>query len=89
VIVQLKPALLPPLELATLTLKLWLPIARPLYVVGEVQSAGCPLSSEQVVVETVPVVVQLNDALVEVVELGGVLVRVTVGAPGGAVVELV
>jgi hypothetical protein len=43
------------------------------------------------VVVTVPVVVHANDALVDVVELGGVLVRVTVGAPGGggAVVELV
>jgi hypothetical protein len=40
-------------------------------------------SSEQVVLVGEPVVVQLNDALVEVVEEAGVDVRVTVGPAGG------
>ena len=39
-----------------------------------------PLSSEQVVLVGLPLVVQAKLALVEVVELGGPLVSVTVGA---------
>ena len=41
---------------------------------------GVAPSSEQVVLETVPVVDQEKLALVDVVELGGVLVSETVGA---------
>jgi hypothetical protein len=52
--------------------------------VGETHAAGAALSSEQVVLLTVPVVVHANVALVAVVVAVGVCVSVTVGAAGGA-----
>ena len=47
---------------------------------GDPHVAARPPSSEQVVLVIVPLVVHENDAFVEVVEFGGVLVSVTVGA---------
>jgi hypothetical protein len=83
VIVQLKLALLLPPAFETVTLKLWPPAERLLYDVGELQVTAAAPSSEQVVLVTVPVVDQAKVALVDVVELAGVPVNVTVGAPGG------
>jgi hypothetical protein len=73
---------LPPL-LETVTRNVWLPTARAEYGFGDVHATGVPLSSEQVVLETVPPVVQVNDALVDVVDEAGPLVNETVGAEVG------
>jgi hypothetical protein len=69
-----------PAEFETVTRNEWLPTARPVYDFGEVHATAAALSSEQVVVETVPVDDHPNDALVDVVEDDGPLVRLTVGA---------
>jgi hypothetical protein len=55
------------------------PTARAEYDFGDVHAAAAALSSEQVVVDTLPVVDQPNDAVVEVVDDPGPLVRLTVG----------
>ena len=52
---------------------------------GDEQAIAAAPSSEQVVLLTVPVVVHVNDALVEVVDEAGPLVRPTPGAEGGGV----
>jgi hypothetical protein len=69
-----------PAEFDTLTRKECVPTARPLYDFGDAHATAAALSSEQVVVETVPVVDQPNEAPVEVVEDDGPLDRLTVGA---------
>jgi hypothetical protein len=78
---------LPP-EFDTVTRNECVPIARPVYDLGDVHATAVALSSEQVVVETVPVVDQPNDAPVDVVDDAGALVRPTVGAPVPALVTL-
>jgi hypothetical protein len=80
---QLAVALaLPPL-FETVTRNVWLPTASPEYDFGDVHATGVAPSSEHVVLETVPLVVQVNDALVEVVDEAGPPVNETVGALGG------
>jgi hypothetical protein len=63
----------------TVTRNEWEPTARPEYDFGEVHAAAAALSTEQVVLETVPVVDQPKDAEVDVVDVAGPLVRLTVG----------
>jgi hypothetical protein len=74
----------------TVTRKLWLPTARPEYDFGDVHAVGVALSSEQVVLETVPPVVHEKDALVDVVDEDGAPVKDTVGAEplGGGVLPV-
>jgi hypothetical protein len=80
---QLAVALaLPPL-FETVTRNVWLPTASPEYVFGDVHPVGVAPSSEHVVLDTVPLVVQVNEALVEVVDEAGPPVNLTVGALGG------
>jgi hypothetical protein len=64
------------------------PTARLEYDFGEAHAVAAALSSEQVVLETVPLVDQPNDAVVAVVEPLGPEVTVTVGSAvaGGAAV---
>jgi hypothetical protein len=52
---------------------------------GDEQAVGAAPSSEQVVLLTVPVVVQVNDAVVEVVDEAGPPVNPTLGADGAGV----
>ncbi len=89
VTVQLYDALALPAEFATVTRNECAPAASPLYDFGDVHETAAPPSSEQVVVETVPVVDQPNVAVVDVVDDAGPLPRLTVGALGvGAVVTV-
>ena len=81
-------ALALPAEFDTVTRNECEPTARPVYDFGDVHATAAAPSSEQVVVETVPVVDQPNDALVDVVDDAGALVRPTVGAPVPALVTL-
>ncbi len=91
VTVQPCEAVVEPPSFVTVSTKLWLPTARPVYVVGDEQALATAASSEQVVLVGEPVVVQLKDVLVEVVEAAGTEPNVTVGAvtpgavPDGAV----
>jgi hypothetical protein len=57
-----------------------LPTASPEYDFGDVHGMGAALSSEQVVLVAVPLVVHVKDALVDVVEAAGPPVSETVGA---------
>ena len=52
---------------------------------GGEQAVGAAPSSEQVVLVTVPVVVHVNDALVEAVDEAGPPVSPTLGADGAGV----
>ena len=58
------------------------PVARPVSESGDEQGEGVAPSSAQVVESTLPVVVHAIVALVSLVDDGGALVRVSVGAPG-------
>lgn len=56
------------------------PAARPLYAIGDAQAVAAAPSSEQLTLVGEPVVVQANDAAVDVVDEAGLEVTVTVGA---------
>ena len=79
---QLAVALALPLLLETVTRNVWLPTASAEYELGDVHATAVPPSSEHVVLETVPLVVHVNEALVDVVDEAGPPVNETVGADG-------
>jgi hypothetical protein len=85
---QLAVALALPLLLDTVTRNVWLPTASAEYDFGDVHATAAPPSSEHVVLETVPLVVQVNDALVDVVDEAGPPVNETVGAPPDGVLPV-
>jgi hypothetical protein len=81
--VQLADALALPAEFETVTRNVCVPTPSAEYDAGEAQAVAAALSREQVVLDTVPPVDHPNEAEVDVVELGGPLVSITVGAVGG------